>query len=323
MWINRNLLKFITYIVLVLGQLQTVAAVDTGTTTQELRGGDVIMGFSGIVEITRPGGETDNCTGSMIADNIVLTAAHCLNYTSTTTSSGTGNFVITYHDPEVGRRVVYDGSGTWVVHQDYDPAQKLDGPGSANADIGVVKISGRFTETDYHDFLRLYADNKSRLKTKLTFFGGGYYSYSGNIDDRLRTSYFNVENVSKNHIVIDNRKKTTVCKGDSGGPLTYTINHMAVSVPTVAGVASLIELGDGFEGGLCANNDWGIDDAFFSRTNWEKLSSVMETVNISCDLYTVSNVAYRRCFELPFIEDVEYEGIDHDDAVAIVVAAIL
>ena len=294
-----------------------------GATTQALRG-EIITGFTGIVElkITFQGilGE-GSCTGAIIAPDAVLTAAHCFDHPDRKELfTGTISFNIYYHDPEVGRYSVYDGSAPVFLHKDYDPARRPATAARANADVAIIKIPRVFSGTDYTDYLRLYADRKGPLKVALTAYGAGIHAHSGSQDDRLRKSLFNVESVKKNHIVIDNRKTASLCKGDSGGPLIASIPYKGGLIPTIAGVASGVETG--LEGSNCASNDLGHDDAFFSRTNWEKLQSVMDDAQVTCTLFTDETLAYRRCFQLPFIESVDYEGLDQGVATAIVTSAI-
>ena len=81
---------------------------------QYIRGGEVIVGFPGVVDITiiGSGGSGGSCTGSMISQNAVLTAAHCLNLLGAEKANdGVGTFVISYYDPERGRRQVFSGDG--------------------------------------------------------------------------------------------------------------------------------------------------------------------------------------------------------------------
>lgn len=275
-----------------------------------IRGGFVITGATGVVEIR-------GCTGQMISPNTILTAAHCVDsFSSSKVKSGRSTFTIYYHDPKLGRRLVYYGEGDWYRHRDYTGS--CCGAGPANTDISIVRTLKPFKNTDYHDYLRLYADGDNPLYTWLTAYGAGKYTYSGNGDDKLRTAWFRVESVAKNHIVVDNRDDVNLCKGDSGGPLEYLTTYGEEIIPLVAGVASNTERDSSDE--ACAGNSWGFsDDTFYSRTNWEKLSSLMATANISCSLMSINGIAYRRCFNIPLIEDIEWEGYTMEEGVAMMV----
>jgi len=79
------------------------------------------------------------------------------------------------------------------------------------------------------------------------------------------------------------------------------------------------------EGDWCTNNDWGVDDSFYARPTWEKLQSMLLAAGIrSCSAISGSFGQYRRCFELPFIEDVPGEGVfERPAALALVVGALI
>ncbi len=313
--------------------LTTVSAFadNIGTMTQEIRGGNIITGFTGVGEFTS---NNVSCTGSLIGPDIFLTAAHCLvRKTSPQVKSGGGSFRIFYHIPGIGRQQVYRGPANWYAYTGFDPnTEKFP---FVNPDIAVIRISGRFAApgytTDYTDFLRLYADSKKRLNyvpvrgqyipyenRYLAVYGAGIYTYSGKSDNLLRTLMFKVENVEENHIVIDTRKKAGTCLGDSGGPIMYSLELDTGDVPLVAGVLSGAD-----SSGNCSDNFIFHDDAFYSRTNWKKLESVMLAAGVRCTVFTAGDVSYRRCFDLPFVNDVAYEGLDQGTAAAIVAAVVL
>lgn len=290
--------------------------------TEPLRGGAVITGAPGVVDFflasgygtVEPGGA---CTGSMIAPNVVLTAAHCLDSLGATTRSGGSNgFTIRYYDPKAGLRVVFSGTASWYVYPTYDGVGPT-GPGGSNDDIAIIKTPRTFTDTSYRDYLRIYSDVGSSLMTNLTAYGAGIYSYSGSSDNRVRTTWFEVESVEAHHIVVDTRDLVSVCKGDSGGPLVYSVSLVGKSLPTIAGVASKAEADSGNEGKFCANNDPPHDDAYYCRSNWTHMQWATTAAGMACNLHTAGSRDYRRCFSLPLVEDVDGEGFGRGQGTAI------
>jgi hypothetical protein len=185
-----------------------------GAAPQAIRGGTVVPGALGIVDFFVGGGaDVDTadyrCTGSMIAPNVVLTAAHC-NAVSATDS----NVAIRYHDLDAGRRIIH---------------------------VALIIISGMFTNTDYHDYKRLYGDIDGPLKASdLLQYGAGNFTYSERDENQLRQGWFDMESVDVNHIVVDNEENLNTCIGDSGGPgiKKASVPGSPDSLELVAGVLS-------------------------------------------------------------------------------------
>lgn len=306
----------------------------SGELSGELRGGTVWqvgeLGKVGVVDFFLSSSATNDdptnvCTGSMIAPNVVLTAAHCFDdYGAKTSSSGSNAFTIRYFDPNIGRRIVFQGNADWFVVPSYNGTGS-GGAGEANDDAGVIVIPGEFEATDYQDYLRIYADVDGPLRYKncgltcddatLTLFGAGRHTYSAMTDANLRSGSFPVESVESTHIVIDSLDDLNPCRGDSGGPLIHYTTLQGNTLPTVAAVMSQIETDPSNEGEWCSNNDPPHDDAFACRVSATRVSWLEGVANLSCQ-QMAGAVIYKRCFSVPFIDEVVGEGLEKAQAVA-------
>lgn len=301
-----------------------------GDRTQEIRGGTVVSGAYGIVDFFHKSNasltEAENkCTGTIIAPNAILTAAHCFHdFGSATTTSGTFPTSIRYFDPEAGPRFVFQGAAQWTKFPTYNGWDN-DFPGDANDDFALIITPEPLAGTDYHDYKRIYADANGPLGGWLRHYGAGMYTYSGRDDANLRTGSFEVESVNSNHIIVDNQDNLNTCGGDSGGPAIKlaSVPGAADSLELVVGVLGIHESGS--EGINCADNEpWfgstGGDNSAFGRVNNSEMNWIEAQLGRSCNMTggSTADLLYKRCFDLPFVEDVEFEGRTRNEAVAIV-----
>lgn len=149
--------------------------------------------------------------------------------------------------------------------------------------------------------------------TWLSAYGAGYYDNTHS-DDQFRLGSFDgdVENNGSGNdfLRLEGRQDDDglrMCRGDHGGPVEYNVTVEGQSVPTIAGVWS------GFNVGVtdpanCANDNFTHDDSYACLLNNSHVQWVESVSGISCVPQSGGNQGYRRCFDLPYIEDAPGEG---------------
>ncbi|KAF5281358.1 hypothetical protein FQR65_LT14756 [Abscondita terminalis] len=160
------------------------------------------------------------CGGSIISNNLVLTAAHCL----TGRTAGTVAVV-------AGTNSISSGGTRYSVaelisHPSYNT-------GNNGQDIALIKIAGTFTYDANVRPVQL-ASSYPPVGANLTLTGWGLQSYPSNtlpnILQCVHLAAIDVEQcksllpgypVTSTHLCTKSRKGQGACQGDSGGPLVY------------------------------------------------------------------------------------------------------
>lgn len=215
----------------------------------------------------------------------------------------------------------------------------FDEADTSKNDLAVIVVPDAFggadsVPTDYHDYLRIFAGAAdAHLNDWLNAFGAGLYDVDSS-DDQLRYAYFDtrVENNGSqgpDFLRLEGRQgddRVNMCRGDNGGPIEYSVTVEGQPVPTVAAVWSNYNYGSDWaqdESLDCANNNHTHDDSCACIVNNDHVQWIESASGLSCVPQSGGNIAYKRCFDIPFIEDVPGEGLyDRHVATAIVMAAL-
>jgi len=141
-------------------------------------------------------GEKVACSSTVIDDNWVLTAAHCL--------------------PSDTTLVQVDlGPGPLVVASEFHASPLYSGTGPSSLDVGVV----RFSQSLGHKAVPLLL-SRDALRGEQAVIAGYGQSATGSVGV-LRAAFVTVSDVTNAYLVVAGSAPTdsAVCQGDSGGPL--------------------------------------------------------------------------------------------------------
>lgn len=295
-------------LVMAIGCIDDVESPEFNSTSVEIIGGTQVTGHAGLVAINRTC-STCGCTGWMLSDTVIVTAAHCVS-----DPPGTAPFLIEYFDPVAGRTTVWNNNLDYARHPNYDETAPKCGNHNddcrASHDIGYLhNTSGTWAQTAYLDYLRVFNDGGGLLGT-IRMWGQGWESESGT-SGTLRHALFEVNTYINNIIETLGTSTQAVCAGDSGGPVLKEVNGMEL----VAGVNSSSEK-------LSQQNECSYDGGrqWETRTNADHITWILSETGEQCtDLYA-HGLNYKRCFDIPFIEDIDEEGLPLETATAIAVS---
>ncbi len=165
------------------------------------------------------------CTGSLLADNVVLTAGHCL-------PEGGALYVVFATDLSQLKRENIRPVDKMMLHPQYGTENDK---GEDAYDIALVRFSG--AKADGYETAQILKDDSVLKKgTSVTLAGYGLTDgVNKTSDDRLRKVDVKVyQNFGQTEMILDQSHGKGACHGDSGGPAFLNVG----GVPYVWGVTS-------------------------------------------------------------------------------------
>lgn len=161
------------------------------------------------------------CTGSLLSDDTVLTAAHCVP--SEKEFKSVALYVIFNRDLNAMQRTDVRLVTSSVVHPEYE---KSTGPSDTH-DVAILRFAG--TKASGYDIAQ-FLDDETVLKQgmSVTLAGYGLNETDGvntKNDNTLRRVNVQIYDKFGNHeIILDQTQGKGACHGDSGGPAFIEIN---------------------------------------------------------------------------------------------------
>jgi hypothetical protein len=271
------------------GPVDDPASFDTAPAGTEwtpyVKGGTDAASHRGIVALHDASGDFF-CSGWLLNEHVLVTAAHCLPGLS-----GTASFTVGYFDPAVGKERDLTSSPETLHYRRHPGWSGVRG--DAAQDLGIiVRKSKVWDSTQENDYLRLFKDTLSDINT-VRMWGAGYDTFSGKGLGDLEWADREIDWYGAEHYIMIGGPEVRMCKGDSGGPSIRTLD----GIETVTGIHSSMEVSE--LGKKCAMKGGKMRDTRWTDSNlgWlrEAIGDVFGTGPVSCTKLTADGHYYYYC----------------------------
>ena len=162
--------------------------------------------------------EASLCTGTLIARNVVITAAHCLNGAQSAR-------VVFDVDPGCNPNFNPNSQSVEVKKAAIHPKYSKDVKGKY--DLALLKLES--SAPSQYDVIRLYDGTSQLSSAGVTYAGYGRTSERNQTDQALRSVVKNYKETiffaKDSNMVSSQINGKGICQGDSGGPVFFEVNH--------------------------------------------------------------------------------------------------
>jgi secreted trypsin-like serine protease len=156
------------------------------------------------------------CTGSIISESVILTAAHCVD-------SGAESLKIIFSNDLAAKNIIWKSVQHTQVSDYWKTRQFLD---QDTGDIALLSFTGGLPP-GYHPVKLLPHQNTLKIGDEVTLAGYGIsngVTGEGTFDLKKTTVQISETNFGKTEVLLDQRNGKGACHGDSGGPAYASVD---------------------------------------------------------------------------------------------------